>query len=102
MNVKFSNIIQDEIKKSDKMCKERISSVYQKIEKDRMENDKILEEYKLILDKFGNDFGRFYQEDWINQHNLVNTLNHKIGKNSEEFHAINLKLKELEVFKLFK
>ena len=96
MNVKFSNIIQDEIKKSDKMCKERISSVYQKIEKDRMENDKILEEYKLILDKFGNDFGRFYQEDWINQHNLVNTLNHKIGKNSEEFHAINLKLKELE------
>ena len=96
MNVKFSNIIQEEIKKNDKMCKERISSVYQKIEKDRMENDKILEEYKLILDKFGNDFGRFYQEDWINQHNLVNTLNHKIGKNSEEFHAINLKLKELE------
>ena len=96
MNVKFSNIIQDEIKKNDKMCKERISAVYQKLEKDRMENDKILEEYKLILDKFGNDFGRFYQEDWINQHNLVNTLNHKIGKNSEEFHAINLKLKELE------
>ena len=96
MNVKFSNIIQEEIKKNDKMCKERISSVYQKIEKDRMENDKILEDYKLILDKFGNDFGRFYQEDWINQHNLVNTLNHKIGKNSEEFHAINLKLKELE------
>ena len=96
MNVKFSNIIQEEIKKNDKMCKERISSVYQKIEKDKMDNDKIMEEYKLILDKFGSDFGRFYQEDWINQHNLVNTLNHKIGKNSEEFHAINLKLKELE------
>ena len=96
MNVKFSNIIQDEITKNDNICKERISSVYQKIEKDKADNDKIMEEYKLILDKFGSDFGRFYQEDWINQHNLVNSLNHKIAKNAEEFHAFNHKLKELE------
>ena len=96
MNIKFANLIEEEIKKSDKFCKERIASVYNKIEKDKMNNDKIMEEYKLIFDKFQNDFSRFYQEDWINNLNLVNNLNNKISKNIEDFLTINIKLKEME------
>ena len=96
MQVKFSDIIAQEIKKNDNMCKERISSVYAKIEKDKVDYNNILDEFKLNLDKFGNDFYRFYKDDWTNQFNLVNNINDKLGKDEDELLIYNMRLKELE------
>ena len=96
MEMKSKKIIEEEIKKGDELTRERISAIYGKIEQNKFDNDKILGEYKFNLDKFGNDFYKFYREDWINHHNFVNNINYKLGKNAGELLIFNTRLKDLE------
>ena len=98
MNNKINNIIGKQINKNDNISKHITDDIYQKIEKDKKENDKILEEYKLNLDKLGNDFNKFYNDDWNSHHNLINKLENENKKIIDKVIDINNKLKDLEDF----
>ena len=96
MENKFTQLIKIEVNKYDEMCRQRIVDVYTKLEKDKSDNNKVIDEQKLNLDKLTKDFDKFYYEDWANQNKLCNSLNRKLGKNKDEFNSINNKLKELD------
>ena len=96
MNIKLNDILQQEVKKNDNLCRQRIEDLYQKIEMDKNDNDKLMKEYKINFDKIGNDFYKFYNEDLNNLLNLINEFEHEKKKNIDKFIDINIKLKNIE------
>ena len=96
MNIKLNDILQQEVKKNDNLCRQRIEDLYQKIEMDKNDNDKLMKECKINLDKIGNDFYKFYNEDLNNLLNLINEFEHEKKKNIDKFIDINIKLKNIE------
>ena len=96
MNIKLNDILQQEVKKNDNLCRQRIEDLYQKIEMDKNDNDKLMKEYKINFDKIGNDFNKFYNEDLNNLLNLINEFEHEKKKNIDKFIDINIKLKNIE------
>lgn len=93
MQIKMKDIIRQRVESSNNLFLQQINEVNNKIEKEKMDNKKYLEEQKIILDKIVNDFNKFYTDEF---NDLFNNFNLNMDNNKEEFHHINNKIKELE------
>ena len=93
MENKMTDIIKQQIQTCNNIFLDKISEVNSKIEIEKTENQKYLEEQKNILDKIVNDFNKFYKDEY---NDLFNNFNLNVDKNKDELHHINNKLKEIE------
>ena len=93
MEIKMTDMIKQQILTSNNIFLDKISEVYSKIEREKTDNEKYLEEQKIILDKIVNDFNKFYKDEY---NDLFNNFNLNMDKNKDELHHINNKLKEIE------
>jgi len=93
MEIKLTDMIRQQIQTCNNIFLDKVSEVYSKIEREKTDNEKYLEEQKIILDKIVNDFNKFYKDEY---NDLFNNFNLNMDKNKDELHHINNKLKEIE------
>ena len=96
MEFKMSDIIRQQLRTSDNLFQDKISAIYNKIEFEKNDNQKVIDEHKNNLDKIKKDFYKFYSNDWSNQNNFVKELNNNIEKNKEQILNLNNKINEIE------
>ena len=87
----MSDIIRKQIRTNENLFTEKISGIYNKIEFEKNDNQKVINEHKNNLDKIIKDFGKFYSNDRNNQNNLVKELNNNIEINKGNILALNIK-----------
>jgi hypothetical protein len=93
---KMSDIIRQQLRTSDNLFQDKISAIYNKIEFEKNDNQKVIDAHKNNLDKIKKDFDKFYSNDWSNQNNFVKELNNNIEKNKEQILNLNNKINEIE------
>ena len=93
---KMSDIIRQQLRTSDNLFQDKISAIYNKIEFEKNDNQKVIDAHKNNLDKIKKDFYKFYSNDWSNQNNFVKELNNNIEKNKEQILNLNNKINEIE------
>ena len=96
MEFKMSDIIRQQLRTSDNLFQDKISAIYNKIEFEKNDNQKVIDAHKNNLDKIKKDFYKFYSNDWSNQNNFVKELNNNIEKNKEQILNLNNKINEIE------
>ena len=117
MEFKMKDVFRKQLASNDNLLRDRITEVYNKIETDKNNNEKIIDKHekimndqeklinehelvinkhKLNLDIIAKNFDKFYEEDWEKLNKLVKELNNNIEKNNEQILALNNKTKEIE------
>jgi hypothetical protein len=105
---KMSDYCNDSFDQCDKVCKDRMNLIEKRIESLRLENGKYAYDLKLKteelqidwerLNKIENSINKKYNEEWNKYLDIVETMNNKLDKNSNEFYLIKKRFTELSLF----